>query len=106
MKQLCRAGLIVLGLSVSPLLSAQISMELEEVCVGDVELTESVVQVIKNEAVSDNTISAAEIVQIQTLLASDEYSALTVSDKLEVVMTACAEGRILQDRNSYILNPE
>jgi len=105
MKQLCRVGLVMLGLSVSSL-SAQISMELEEVCVGNVELTESVVQVIKGETVSDNTISASEIAQIQALLVADENNALTISEKLNVVMVACSEGRILQARNSYILNPE
>lgn len=95
------------GVFLCPMLaSANISTELEEACYGDVELADAVVELAETGATKIEALSAEELVQLKAFLQLDEYSPLSTPEKLDAVLKACTEGRLLQLRNQRILNPQ
>ena len=105
MKQIIRTGLMALGLVLSPMVLAQVSMELEEACYGDVELTDLIVQLSETGTTSSDLLSNDELNQVTEYLLKEEQASLSIPEKLDAALTACSEGRLLQLRNQSILNP-
>lgn len=104
MKKILRASFILVGFALSPLSHAQVSIELEEACFMDVDLTEYIVQVIDTGSSSINVMTGEEASQVASILNSEEVVNLSTSEKIKAVLTACSEGRILQTKNDRIIN--
>lgn len=83
---------------------SQTSVELKEACLVDFELTGYIVDLITTGSSSMNFVTTGETQQIKEILANEADPESSTKEKLNVVITACSEGRILQARNSYILN--
>jgi len=107
MKKTICAGLLLLSVFITQSSSAQTSEGLEEACFMDVELTDYLVQLIETGSSDmENVVTTEESVQIVELLKREENQTLkTVSKKLNMVLTACAKGQILQNKHSTLINP-
>lgn len=108
MNTLFKKTFIAVSLVASAQAMSQISMELEEACYGDIGLGDYIYQVIDNSDSGANTdvVNEEEANQIAAILADEPIAALSESDKAEAVLTACAEGRILQTRHATIINQQ
>jgi hypothetical protein len=108
MKKIIPASVFLFGLTVAFSSLAQSSMELEEACFMDVDLTNYIVQVIETGASGiEEVVTSEEADQISSILAKEEVKSLSkVSEKLTAVLKSCAEGSILQTKNNAIINPQ
>jgi hypothetical protein len=106
MKRTIYTGLLALSFAVPPIAMAQVSMELEQACRGDIDLTDFVVNLATSggSAASD-FFSNEEKIQINVVLNDENIINQPLPERVEAVMVACSEGRILQARNSEIINP-
>ena len=81
--------------------------ELDDACRGDIELTEYVVQTIQGEVTSSSEyLTSEEVVQINAILDDETNANLSVSNTLAMVLDACANGAILQQRNAHFINSQ
>lgn len=106
MKTVIYAGVLMGGMMLSSTSLAQVSMELEEACFMDVELTDYLVQVIQNGSSSINVVGDQGASQIRSILDAEENTDLSISEKVRAVLTACSEGRILQIKNAHIIGSQ
>lgn len=106
MKNLCRTSIFLFGLGLTSFVYAQsVSIELEQACLGDVDLTDFTVALATGtDAVGSESFSSDEAAQITAVLSEDATVNLDTRGKLAAVLQACSEGRILQIRNSNIIN--
>jgi hypothetical protein len=95
---------LAMVLFVPTLAFASVSMELEEACYGDVNLIDSVIELVETGATTVAGLDQEEIAQVMSFLESEENTALPQPEKLRAVLAGCAEGRLFQSRNNYIIN--
>ena len=89
-----------LGLMV-PVSNAQ---TLEDVCFGDIELTEYTASIVNGGAVIHaDFYSVSEQSEIATVLADASLSSATAAERVRAVLQACTDGQILQARTSAAL---
>jgi hypothetical protein len=106
MKKAIYAGILMGALAFSSASLAQVSMELEEACFMDVELTDYIVQVVENGSSSINIVDEQGASQIKSILDLEGNADLPISDKVRAVLIACSEGRILQVKNANIIDTQ
>jgi len=106
MKKAIYAGILMLGVTLSSASLAQMSMELEEACFMDVELTDYLVQLIENGSSNINVVDDHGASQIMSILNAEENAGLAIAEKVRVVLVACSEGRILQTKNARIIDSQ
>jgi len=83
----------------------EVDPELAAACLSDMDMTDYIIEVIQSvDAVDSDYVSAEEMDQIQTVLRDETNDEQSVSEKLDTVMRACAEGRIFQKRSSATIN--
>lgn len=105
MKNTLKMAVILSALAISSQAISQTSMELEEACYMDVGLTDYIVEVIESGSSGiANVVTRDEAAQIDAILAEEKNAALSVSEKLKAVLSACSEGRILQIKNSAFID--
>ena len=98
--------ILILSLSCSNHSFAQdISAQLLDTCWSDIDLSEYVSQAISAEKpITSDLYNQKEQAQIIAILESKAVVDLSSNEQFAAVISACAEGRILQDRNSHIIN--
>jgi hypothetical protein len=106
MRKIIYAGILMAGIAIPQLSLAQVSMELEQACFMDIELTDYLVEVIESGSSGINVVNEEEASQIRRILDNEENANLTIAEKVGAVLTACSEGRILQTKNSDIINAQ
>lgn len=100
-----KLGLIAI-LSIPITAFADVSMELEEACYGDIDLGEYVAQVVENGNSDLDVVSQDEAGQVATFLQDESIRNLSNNEKARAVLEACAQGRIFQQRHSDIINQD
>ena len=92
----------------SPMLAfaADVSLKLEDACIGDIELSDAVIDVIQNGSTTSSSMTEAEMAQVKTLLADDDVSELDVQGQFKAIIQACSQGIIFQDRHAGILGSQ
>ena len=91
----------------SPMLVfADVSLKLEEACIGDIELSDAVISIIQNGGTTSSSMTAAEIAQVKMLLADDGVSELDVQGQFKAIIQACSQGIIFQERHAGILGSQ
>jgi hypothetical protein len=106
MNRIVQIFTLITGLCAFAQSNAQVSPALDMACRGDVALTRYVLQLIENGSSSERVVSAEEELQIVAVLEEQDVAQLPSKDKYAAVMTACTEGRILQEKHAHILNSQ
>ena len=105
MKNTIRILAMLLSLVSASSVVAGASMELEEACLGDVDLVEYISQAAdSDDLITTDYLTEGEVKQLKNLLANERLADLTKQEKVSEVLRACIEGRIFQERHDYILN--
>ncbi|MEM7360909.1 MAG: hypothetical protein AAF431_17595 [Pseudomonadota bacterium] len=82
---------------------AQDNFDLTTHCETDLDVVDFVFELSSDPDFSSELLSEESASQIKALLAREEHSGKEVGEKIQAVIDACSEARILQSRNRPFL---
>ena len=106
MKYLLFTVLVTCALILSLNAHSQVTTAREEACHSDVDLIDSTVEIIQSGTTAIPYLSSQEKNQVGSLLGQAENSEGATRDRLLIVLEACSDGRILQQRYNNSINAQ
>lgn len=103
MKQIKQLLFLVL-LIIPTLAISKVNPDMELVCYGDPILTEAIAAIIDGKKIEEEAFSKEEQTEVEKFFDAQKNKELSKKDKLDSALKACTEGKILRERNKYILN--